>query len=517
MGRDFNGKRSDSMIVKTRSNFFLKFTNRKIIIRKKDFQQHAFMSKVEYDYLMKILAEFRDAKEVQWQEQDSLYFKMLKFALDAKLVVTPYLKETQLSDFIVKNIENRFDNFSDVLIDLEKRSFSFKNCSEKVSDFFQSQGMVDNSGSEIISVYGNDSIESAPLGSFCIFENNGRYLYFLKTNDADIGFYKGMMDSFPVKAGRIGSWIHPFYTYIFLTNQLYGDNRQTRAASIVFEDGMIVELPQGNRLNATVSNYERSFAPKKDEDIVTKIRILESLFLKLSFLIKQINSTETSRNNQLSVAQYQIDFIDDYRFISTNLSFKNAAMDALTHSLENFLNEMEGENGSGVWISEIDQHLFYIRGVASLLESNGKIYELIQLTPPLLQLIEEIKPISKFSEIKAGVEYIFQHDVVRVFVTNESDEVLYRSEITTDIVESLNRGLTRIMSDVANNELSSEGTISFEKEKVVLETQQRNSQDILDELMETVKDIKISEKPWFYQPLFESFGLYIGKFQMEAR
>lgn len=505
------------MIVKTRSNFFLKYTNDEIMIRKKDFQQHAAMSKVEYHQLMSILTEFRDGKELQWQERDSLYLKMFKFAWEAKLVVAPFLKETKLSRFIVENMENRFENYADVLHDLEKRSFSFKNCSQKVSDFFRSHGMADHSSSEIISVYGNDSIESAPMGSFCLMETDGRYLYFQKTTRESIDFYKEIMDRFPVKAGKIGSWIHPFYTYIFLTNTLYSGNRQTNAASIVLEDGMIVELPQGNRLNATVANYERSFVPIKDEDVITKVRTLESLFLKQSFLVKGVNSTETSRHNQLSVAQYSIDFINDYRFMSTHLSFKQAAMDALTHSLENFLNEMEGGNGSGVWISETEQHLFYTRGICSHLESDGKIYELTQLTAPILELIEEIKRISGFSAIKVGVEYIFQHDVVRIYITNEKDEILYRSEITTDMVESLYGGLTRIMSDLANHELSSEGTVLFEKEKVALQAQQKNAKDILDELMETVKDIKISEKPWCYQPLFESFGLYIGKFQMEAR
>lgn len=505
------------MIVKTRSNFFLKFTNEKILIRKKDFQQYAVMSKVEYDQLMKILAEFRDAKEVVLQERDSLYLKMFKFALEANLVVPPFLKESQLSNFIVENMENRFDNFSDVLHDLEKRRFSFKNCSEQVSDFFRSHGLVDHSGSKIICVYGNDSIESAPIGSFCLMERDGRYLYFQKTTRESPGFYKDMMDSFPVRAGKIGSWIHPFYTYIFLTNQLYSGNRQTGAASIVLEDGMIVELPQGNRLNATVSNYERSFAPNNNEDVITKIRTLESLFLKQSFLVKEVNSTETSRHNQLSVAQYKIDFINNCQFMSTHLSFKHAAMDALTHSLEHFLNEMEVEKGTGIWISGTDQHLFYIRGIASQLESNGKIYELTQLTAPILQLIEEIKRISGFSAIKVGVEYIFQQDVFRLYITNEAEEILYRGEITTDMVGSLYGGVTRIISDLANHELSREGTVLFEKEKIALEGQQKNTNDILDELMETVKGIKISEKPWCYQPLFESFGLYIGKFQLEAR
>lgn len=505
------------MIVKTRSNFFLKFSNEKIMIRKKESQQNADMSKVEYEQLMNILTEFRDAKEVNLTERDSLYLKMFKFAVEANLICSPFLTKNGLSNFVVENMENRFDNYSEVLENLKEKSFAFKNCSTQVEEFFENNGLIDRSRVESLTVYGNDSIETAPIGSFCILEKSGRYLYFQKDSEESFVFYKRMLESFPEKEGKIGSWIHPLYSYIFLTNQLYSGNLQRYPGSILFEDGTIVNLPQGNRMNATVSNYERTFIPVKGEDEITKLRILESLFLSQSFLIKQINSIDSSRNNQLSVAQYQIDFIDNYRFIGTGTSFKKAAIQALTYSIGNFLNEQEGKNGTGVWISDIDKHLFYIRGVASLLEGNHKIYEVKQHPPDILKIIEEIKRIGQFSVIKVGIEYIFQHDVARIYLTNESDEVVYRSEITTDTVEALKSGLARIISDIANNELRFAGKVIFEKEKVSLEAQQKPIPEIFTEIMEVTKEMKISEKPWFYQPLFESFGLYIGKFQMEAR
>ncbi|MDQ8057829.1 hypothetical protein RER83_16520 [Bacillus velezensis] len=501
------------MILKTRSNFSIMRIDQSILIKKINGQHQAVLSDEDYKTFIDILAEYRNPKMLSLVNQSNDYLKLFKFALKSGLLIEVKGKANHLTTLITQNIENRFEDFETILEDLDERSIELKGAPEQVISFFMNNGILDDEREQKSIIYFNDNIREAPLKSICIEINeSGRSFLFKKKSKEQYDFLKRYANQYPKADGELARRILPFLVYVYVTSDLYESERQVQD-TLLLEDGTIISIPEKD-ITGVIENYERKL-PNVNDDELTIIQKLESAFVNCPLFKCEFNSTETSRINQFMAAHYQIDINNDFKYMSTHINYKKAALHTLMHSIEKFLTyESERNKENTLWIADLDKDHFYIRGIASFIKKESSIHLIERIDITAKKLLQTIYHMTEIKEVLIGIDYLFKKDVGIVYLIDEDHYILYKSEVTTDFNESIIRGLTEIISNKANGLLKKGESVELSSFQVRDIGRKRPNSLILAEMLEVFSDYDIKEKPWIYQPLFESSNLLIGSFQL---
>ncbi|WP_128895861.1 hypothetical protein [Longirhabdus pacifica] len=524
---------------KTKTNFFLKHTDQTLLIRKDTGALEANIGTEDYETLLHMLIELKDGKDIDlhaWTKQE---LKLFKLAVTLNLVYEVKQKSYRFSTYVIHHMENAFERHDEVLEQLENVTFSLRGAPTHVVDFFRSNGLMHSTCEKTVSVYWNDDMFGAPLGSFIVLHHEGHYMMFKKTTHALLTQWNAILQSTQGNKGYLGNMIIPMVLFRFMMEQLfakekYNMDRQKElynqhAASIVFSDGSMQTIQHPAKVTSTFEYYERIMGKEevKEDNTLAFVQHVESMLLEQKSLVRGMNSVETARKKQLFVSHYQVDFVDSFSSLTVDTAFISAAEFGLVQALESYLQWKENENelhqqhatastSPSIWIGDRNETHFYLRGMAAFVEEDKPLRIVVSLPASIQHLIQFLKEQTGV-EVRIALKSIVGEDIGRMYVVKEQGEVLYESEITMTLLAAMRRGLCKVISDTVND-IQQESEWKLTRPTIMNSSipysmlNRRSSDEVQRALMKQLEGRTIVEKPWIQQPLFQQQRIWIGKF-----
>jgi hypothetical protein len=501
------------LLVKTRTNFFPKYLQEEdlLIIQKNEQSLKVKMDEQMYTLLLDIFAEYASGKVLDLHNRTVEYKKGLKFAVTQGLVDQRDPSGT-LSDYLYHYLENSFDQYKEVVRDISSTHVNLLNFPDEYTGFFHENGLV-NPGAprsqNVIWLEENDRPNGVE-GDICILHINQNYALFHWRDQQDVELAKSLLRNKITQTNGfiLGKEILPMKILMKMLNGTETDNTIT----LLYENGRD-ETISTRGIADTFKHYERTFHdhPEIQNEPIDFIQKVESKLLQWNLLPIHINQQDRDLPVSLNVSPYEISFGNRFRYRVFDYDYKKAAVHALTNGIEAFL--QDEDPGEGKWVSAATRELFYIKGLSAFHKEEVDYYQLESLPRDICKKINyNLGLTERISEIKVVANYIFSRDVFCLYLLNEQNQVLYKSDPSVVLKEEILRGLAKITGFLINDKKFPNEYLNQPLVPMQYPSSIRGQAAIFEDLAEASKEMEIYEQPWIHQPEFETQGLYIGKF-----
>ncbi|MBP3038189.1 hypothetical protein J9303_01535 [Bacillaceae bacterium Marseille-Q3522] len=508
------------MFFKTRTNFFPKYVpeEKTLRIHKNSIVQKAVIEEADYTLLLDIWAFFRQGNYLDLTDKSNQYKKLVKFSLENDLIHQPTVIKESLSDFILDFLENTFDDYVSILEGLLSVKWELISAPEYVHAFFKEHGLIHESIAKkytqrVIWMEGNKDIKLS-LGDLCVVRQFGSYVLFFYTEKSDhkqAVLLLGKDDEQNTKLS-IGEHILSMHLFLKYVNKLQNE-AETDIMTRISENGQVNQINKQD-IAGTYSQYERTFTKPYAENNLAYIQAVESKFRQFKTLSISINEEDGMYRNKLNIAQYEIKVEDDFIYTAFNYTYRDAATYALTHVLEKYLQRKA--NHRERWVAENTKERFYIRGMASFLKPD-KAYRLTDIPQ---HIKNKITYITDFPEdifaIHIVAHYLYKSYVFYLYLLDQDNHVLYKSDISTQLEEEINRGLAYITASVINQVERKKDIFPQPLSTLAYPETAVSDEVIYKEMIHDTRYLDVEEAAWAYQPEFERHGLFIGRFKMNG-
>ncbi|MDM5302503.1 hypothetical protein QUF44_13050 [Bacillus subtilis] len=516
-GKKFSKNGVSHLFFKTRTNFFPKYlaSENQLIIHKNHVLQKVKMNQNTYELLLGILSYFNNGAILNLNDKDADYKKLIKFSITNDLIYQPPSEKEKLSSLIYDYIENAFDDFQPVLHYVSSTNFMIDEAPKFVTDFFGKHLLLNNLKSEnqtqvIKWIEKYDDIPQVQPGDLCILNKGNNYALFIYNENQDILQANSLLKNknYSSNAHILGKEILPMKIFIKLVR--YATNQEEARKITLLDESGLTETVSKNKINDTLQHYERTYL-SADRELLEYIKEIESKYSQFYPLKIKINNEDGLYPVKLNISSYEISVNHDFSYLVFDFNYKQAAFYALTHVLEKYLNSFDSQKG--VWLAETTMERFYIKGLASVLPVEDNFYQLSEVPDDIQQKISFIKGLSpNITEIKIVVQDIFQTDVFFLYLLDQDQRVLFKSDISIDLKEEVLRGLASVTALLINKIDVVEEYVVKSMKLRPFRLREHSTTKIYNNILEITQSHNISETTWVYQAEFEPLGLYIGKF-----
>lgn len=505
------------LFFKTRTNFFPKYVpeERTLMIYKNKIVHRAIIKEADYKLLLDIWAFFCHGNYLNLTDKSNQYKKLIKFCLVNHLIYQPTEEKGNLSEFILDIVENTFDDYVPILEELVSTKWEIISAPAYVLNFFKENGLInpiiDKYIQRVIWIEKNKDTRLS-LGDLCVVHQSGNYVLFFYRENSDLkqaGLLLGKEDDQSRKL-PIGDHILSMHLFLKYVNKLQ-DEAETDIFTRVSDSGQVDWINKKD-IAGTYNRYERTFTNPYLENNLEYIQALESKFLQFETIPFSINEGDGIYPNKLNIAQYEIKVDDAFTYTVFDYTYKDAAIYSLTHVLEKYLQSKA--NSKERWIAENTRERFYIRGMAIFLTTKNAYYLLTHLPQHINNKIQYVIDCSEqISDIDIVVHYIYKSYVFYIYILDQEQRILYKSDITTQMEEGINRGLAYITASIINQveikkDLFHQSLSTSTYPETVV-----SDEMIYKEIIHDTRHLDIEESAWAYQPEFEPHGLFIGRFK----
>lgn len=478
-----------------RTNFHPKYNEESqlLIIIKNNVNIKAKISSEEYEVFLNMMNFFSTPKKVDESINTYQQKKMLKFCIQNNLLVNDTQENYSISNFMYKLIENSFDDYKKVLNLATQTCFQSLKSPVGFDLFLEKHGFNSDSNNIQKIIWKNDSSK----------ETNEVHIYWSKDemivtySDNSIDDNNNMTNLY---------YLHVIKKYLKTLDNI----KEKDIITQVSNTGMIT-----NHSIYSVTSSEKYINVDKlydntKQNSIDYIQSLEKSYLKFPFLNIDLNFTSETYPNSLNVAQYSIRINKNFEYTCFDFKYKGAAEKCLTDVLGKYLNTIDLNKND--WIAAKSKKEFFIKGYSSYLKGTVSYQELTHLPNKIKNKINEIELyLDNRYNIKIVLNYIYKDFTFNLLLVDESNFVLYQSDIAVNLEAEIEIGLAHILAYDNNNILKKGRQLNIDKNLPY-----PNKQYTIDYIYNSVKNEKIIKEEhiylWKFQKHFLNEGIHIGYF-----
>ena len=465
------------------------------------------MNVEEYNMLLDILSEFKNFSAVDLTSKSTLYKKVFKFVVQNELVYSFRKEFEDINSVFFEYIESKYDNLLTVYQKFLDLDIKFIDTPTVISEYYYNSIRKNNYGKRSLNVFfiTSENFKNINEGDLVIEQvKDGFKVYYYDSKE--FRFIK------PCSHQNVPSIILKWNLVINVMKKIIDkleNENHMETITHVTEGGAQETYFKG--IDSFRKKYSRDIRPLKYRDDLHIIQSLESKFLSSNNLF-DLKITSGNNKNNLLVTEYYLEIDDVMQQYNIDFDYKENAMYSLEHLLESYLNYTS--EYKGVWVSSLDKHEYYIKGMSTILEKGEKyiLYNLPSEIEYKVKLVEKLYP--QVGTIKVILEDLYMGTVNRIYIVDANNKILHASKKNIDASREISRGLASLVYRF-NNELTEKSKMM---ENIYSKRRLNNIMNIEEIYHLMLKDPKfkdIEEYIWRFQSEFEEEGLYIGFFKVK--
>lgn len=453
----------------------------------------------------------------KWKNDKSRY-RYLKAAMNIGLIYIYKEDNSRISSHLKSFLESNYRDFYEIIEKLQTSFFLLDGLKSKsIFNFFEENGLME--GENAVSIYFNDKVEQAPIGSICVLEiAQAGLAIFNKTANLEIEkLCKEFTKNNKIKYSELGEKIFPIHILLaYIENQ---KGLSTNMFKFINLDGSIDEIIPTDYFRETHSYYQRG-----DKESLIGLPLIEKFeqTMRRNFLSHlSFNDVHFSEKNQYGISQYRISLIGKKQQdeLTHYLGVGETYLQAAERGISYGIGEVLRQSGDEFWISDLDEQRYHVRAMLHFVPMSAVNIYCLELRSQKIQSLKEQTEKLTGNEYHVIFHSVFNEAAGWIQIVNKRGKIVYKSNSSLDILEELSIGFNKILVDKinshTNNNYGSVNVGDLEK-KEITNFRELNITDFSNELRLLLGKRKIKESIWLYETAFDDIGLFVGKFTEEG-